>query len=1095
MRLNGYETVFGVDLNGDGVISSEITDADNNKIVDGSEEYEYQIYNKGQSITIVNKRRRTFNDSSSKHWDIIAAAATDNGFSILKAGTSKNLLGKYRLWLANSDGLITSRTKWKSGGLMRLKGYETIFGTDLNGDGVVSSEITDIDNNKIVDGSEEFEYQIYERGQGITISNKRGKTFNNSSSRGWDIVAAADSNDGFVILNAGTSRRRMEQYQLWFTNYDGRVTSRTRWKTGEYLKEKGYETIFNMDLNKDGHVGEQIDPPVPNQGKAKIRIDGVYEPGGILSVAIETDDPDGNGNLISEISSPLWENSKDNGSTWSSLGESETLILNTSHQGSLIRAKVSYKDGEGFNEITTSHNAEIIKPVPVNEGQATIKIDGVYEPGGILSVAIETDDPDGNGNLISEISSPLWENSKDNGSTWSSLGESETLILNTSHQGSLIRAKVSYKDGEGFNEITTSHNAEIIKPVPVNEGQATIKIDGIHEPGGSLSVAIETDDADGNGDLESQILFPIWEISKDNGETWSPLGVSETLTIDPEHSGAVVRAVVNYSDGDNFSERIISQVIEIKDPAPSTKDDYANGPETEGIVEVDRNIEGALEVEGDRDWFRVNLADNRFYDLSITGKSLIDPYLRLYNQNGELITENDDHDGLNSAIKSFKPTITSTYYIEVGAYGDAGTGSYIVSANEIEENSPSYNARDGYGQINIQRAFEKHLNIKLPTVEDLGENNWCLDNIYAPEVWNQYGEFMGATGAGVVVAVIDTGLDLNHQEFTGRIVQGYDFVDKDLIPEDGNGHGTHVAGTIGGANDNFGVTGVAYESNIMPIRVLDNEGYGYTSDVIAGMRYAADNGADVINLSLGGGGYSQSMFDAIEYATGLGAVVVMAAGNSGINSPDYPAAHANNYGLAVGAVNQDGNMADFSNRAGAIELDYVTAPGVDIYSSVPGNSYALFSGTSMATPHVAGAAALLRGYDKTLTAASIEDLITGTSNNSSTSGFNSFSNKFGSRTNEQSVLEHITSGTIDKLKPEQISGKLIGRVTNPAEFSTTWEIAQTNSPNNFGWERLTNNLISLNMPYSPENYSYVSSLLEQNQFDYFEVDRTWSIAI
>ena len=887
----------------------------------------------------------------------------------------------------------------------------------------------------------------------------------------------------------------MEQYQLWFTNYDGRVTSRTRWKTGEYLKEKGYETIFNMDLNKDGHVGEQIDPPVPNQGKAKIRIDGVYEPGGILSVAIETDDPDGNGNLISEISSPLWENSKDNGSTWSSLGESETLILNTSHQESLIRAKVSYKDGEGFNEITTSHNAEIIKPVPVNEGQATIKIDGVYEPGGILSVAIQTDDPDGNGNLISEISSPLWENSKDNGSTWSSLGESETLILNTSHQESLIRAKVSYKDGEGFNEITTSHNAEIIKPVPVNEGQATIKIDGIHEPGGSLSVAIETNDADGNGDLESQILFPIWEISKDNGDTWSPLGVSETLTIDPEHSGAVVRAVVNYSDGDNFRERIISQVVEIKDPAPSTKDDYANGPETEGIVEVDRNIEGALEVEGDRDWFRVNLADNRFYDLSITGKSLIDPYLRLYNQNGELITENDDHNGLNSAIKYFKPTITSTYYIEVGAYGDAGTGSYIVSANEIEENSPSYNARDGYGQINIQRAFEKHLNIKLPTVEDLGENNWCLDNIYAPEVWNQYGEFMGATGAGVVVAVIDTGLDLNHQEFTGRIVQGYDFVDKDLIPEDGNGHGTHVAGTIGGANDNFGVTGVAYESNIMPIRVLDNEGYGYTSDVIAGMRYAADNGADVINLSLGGGGYSQSMFDAIEYATGLGAVVVMAAGNSGINSPDYPAAHANNYGLAVGAVNQDGNMADFSNRAGAIELDYVTAPGVDIYSSVPGNSYDLFSGTSMATPHVAGAAALLRGYDKTLTAASIEDLITGTSNNSSTSGFNSFSNKFGSRTNEQSVLEHITSGTIDKLKPEQISGKLIGRVTNPAEFSTTWEIAQTNSPNNFGWERLTNNLISLNMPYSPENYSYVSNLLEQNQFDYFEVDRTWSIAI
>ena len=210
------------------------------------------------------------------------------------------------------------------------------------------------------------------------------------------------------------------------------------------------------------------------------------------------------------------------------------------------------------------------------------------------------------------------------------------------------------------------------------------------------------------------------------------------------------------------------------------------------------------------------------------------------------------------------------------------------------------------------------------------------------------------------------------REFSGRIVQGDDFVSNDSFADDGNGHGTHVAGTIAGANDGFGVTGVAYNAQIMPIRVLDNNGSGYTSDVIKGIRYAADNGANVINLSLGGGGYSQAMDDAIAYATSLGSVVVMAAGNSGGSSPDYPAAHAINYGLAVGAVDQSGNMANFSNLAGDVVLDYVTAPGVNIYSSTPGNNYDSFNGTSMATPHVAGAAALLLGHDPNLSAATVE---------------------------------------------------------------------------------------------------------------------------
>ena len=162
--------------------------------------------------------------------------------------------------------------------------------------------------------------------------------------------------------------------------------------------------------------------------------------------------------------------------------------------------------------------------------------------------------------------------------------------------------------------------------------------------------------------------------------------------------------------------------------------------------------------------------------------------------------------------------------------------------NEVEANNPEYNSQD-VRQINIQSAFERHLGVTLDPVADLGGNLWSLDNIYAPEVWNPSGGFSGATGNGTIVAVVDTGVDLDHKEFSGRIVPGFDFVDDDSVADDGHSHGTHVAGTIAGANDGFGVTGVAYDAQIMPIRVLDNNGDGYTSDVIEGIPYAANNNA------------------------------------------------------------------------------------------------------------------------------------------------------------------------------------------------------------------------------------------------------------
>ena len=306
-------------------------------------------------------------------------------------------------------------------------------------------------------------------------------------------------------------------------------------------------------------------------------------------------------------------------------------------------------------------------------------------------------------------------------------------------------------------------------------------------------------------------------------------------------------------------------------------------------LRIGRSTAGNLERRGDRDWFKVSLKAGRRYQFDLAGKNLRDPYLYLRGANGKLISENDDGGkGLNSRI-TFTARSTGRYFLDAGSYDDYYKGKYKLSAITVKRPDPGFNNTDGYGHVNAKRAFEQYLGINLTNRRNLDGNLWGLDNINAPEIWAKSGNFRGATGQNTTVAVIDTGIDYSHREFKGRIIKGYDFVDNDSRPEDGNGHGTHVAGTIAGAKDNVGITGVAYNADIMPIRVLDNSGSGYLSDVIAGIRWAADNGADVINLSLGGGGFSQAMFDAVKHASENGAVVVMASGNSASSSPGHPA--------------------------------------------------------------------------------------------------------------------------------------------------------------------------------------------------------------
>lgn len=237
---------------------------------------------------------------------------------------------------------------------------------------------------------------------------------------------------------------------------------------------------------------------------------------------------------------------------------------------------------------------------------------------------------------------------------------------------------------------------------------------------------------------------------------------------------------------------------------------------------------------------------------------------------------------------------------------------------------------------------------------------WGITHIKANQV-----HATGNTGSGVKVAILDTGIDANHQDLNVR--GGASFVPSEpnaLV--DGDGHGTHVAGTVAALNNTTGVLGVAYSADLYAVKVLDSSGSGTYSGIIQGIEWAVANNMDVINMSLGGSSGSTALKQACDNAYNSGVLVVAAAGNSGTkgkqNTIGYPAKYASV--MAVGAVDSNNARASFSSVGSELE---VMAPGVNILSSVPGNNYASYNGTSMASPHVAGAAALIMAGNPGLT--------------------------------------------------------------------------------------------------------------------------------
>lgn len=330
--------------------------------------------------------------------------------------------------------------------------------------------------------------------------------------------------------------------------------------------------------------------------------------------------------------------------------------------------------------------------------------------------------------------------------------------------------------------------------------------------------------------------------------------------------------------------------------------------------------------------------------------------------------------------------------------GTAGTT--IAAVNRAEKVTQRENIKQiGVRVLNVPTGktaeqmvarYKNKKNVEFAEVDSIAKATMVPNDPYYKVQWGpKYSNAPAAwditTGSSAVtVAIIDTGVYMNHPDIAGRVVPGYDFVNNDSDPSDDQGHGTRVAGVaLANGNNSVGVAGMDWHARIMPVKVLDSTGSGSTSIVAQGITYAADKGARVLNLSLGGGG-SSTMQAAVRYAYGKGCVIAAASGNQGSSTVLYPAGYAEV--IAVGATNFD-VISSFSSYGAHLD---VAAPGEGIDTITRTGGYGTFAGTSAATPFVAGLAALILAKDASASPATVMSAITSSARDLGVSGWDQY---------------------------------------------------------------------------------------------------------
>ena len=327
---------------------------------------------------------------------------------------------------------------------------------------------------------------------------------------------------------------------------------------------------------------------------------------------------------------------------------------------------------------------------------------------------------------------------------------------------------------------------------------------------------------------------------------------------------------------------------------------------------------------------------------------------------GFVFAESEDPTIAKRKIVAFKDDVSDAEKARIVAHAKATRVKWLRNDNLLVVNANLAAAVRLEKNAKVARVDDDIVVEALDVLPSLGKNSgstatpaqvmpWGIDRIGADRVWA-----LGETGDSARIGIIDTGISATHPDLISNIKGGVSEVGYTSYWNDDNGHGTHVAGIVAAVNNTVGVVGGAPAADIFAIKALDRRGSGYLSDVIDGIDWAIANNMDVINMSLGAGTDVQSLHDAVIRAYKAGIVVVAAAGNSG-GSVSYPAAYPET--IAVAATDVLDIAPYWSSQGPEVSL---AAPGVSIYSTYKGTKYAYMSGTSMAAPHVAAAAALVR---------------------------------------------------------------------------------------------------------------------------------------